>query len=85
VAQDIITKAAPLLAGLGIGGLAVALALQSTLVNLFGGISLLSDGSLQVGDLVELAGGQRASTPSQRTRLLPTDDAADHNGDGDAD
>ncbi|MEK9658734.1 MAG: mechanosensitive ion channel family protein [Chloroflexota bacterium] len=50
---------APLLAGLGIGGLAVALALQSTLSNFFAGISLLSDGSLQVGDLVELEDGMR--------------------------
>jgi small-conductance mechanosensitive channel len=50
---------APLLAGLGIGGLAVALALQSTLSSFFAGISLLSDGSLQVGDLVELEDGMR--------------------------
>jgi MscS family membrane protein len=38
------------LAGLGIGGLAIALAAQKTIENLFGGISVLSDKSLQVGD-----------------------------------
>ncbi len=37
------------LAGLGIGGLAVALAAQKTLENLIGGISLLLDKAIQVG------------------------------------
>jgi MscS family membrane protein len=39
-----------LLAGLGIGGLAVALALQKTLENLFGGATLIADRPVQVGD-----------------------------------
>ena len=51
---------APILAGLGIGGIAVALALQSTLANFFSGVSILSDGTLQVGDLVELEDGLRS-------------------------
>lgn len=38
------------LAGLGIGGLALAFAAQKTLENLFGGFSLLSDESIRVGD-----------------------------------
>lgn len=42
----------PLLAGLGIAGLAIAFALQSTLENVFGGISILLDKSVKVGDLV---------------------------------
>ena len=50
---------APLLAGLGIGGLAVALALQGTLGNFFAGVSLLSDGTVKSGDLVELEDGDR--------------------------
>ncbi len=37
------------LAGLGIGGLAVALAAQKTLENLIGGISLLLDKAVQDG------------------------------------
>lgn len=45
---------APLLAGLGIAGLAVALALQPTLANIFSGISLILDKSISVGDLVYL-------------------------------
>jgi MscS family membrane protein len=39
------------LAGLGIGGIAVALAAQKTIENLFGGISILSDRVMRVGDL----------------------------------
>ncbi|PSH05395.1 MAG: hypothetical protein CXZ00_01490 [Acidobacteria bacterium] len=39
------------LAGVGIGGIAVALAAQKTIENLFGGISILSDRVMRVGDL----------------------------------
>ena len=39
------------LAGLGIGGIAVALAAQKTIENLFGGISILTDRVMRVGDL----------------------------------
>ena len=45
---------APLLASLGIAGLAVAFALQSTLGNIFGGVSLLLDKSIKVGDVIRL-------------------------------
>ncbi|MGA9642321.1 MAG: mechanosensitive ion channel family protein [Terriglobales bacterium] len=38
------------LAGLGIGGIAVAFAAQKTLENLFGGISVLADEVIRVGD-----------------------------------
>ena len=47
----------PLVAGLGIGGLAVALALQPTLGNFFSGTYLITEGELNEGDFVELAGG----------------------------
>ena len=47
----------PLIAGLGIGGIAVALALQPTLSNLFSGVSMVSEGELNVGDFIELDGG----------------------------
>ncbi len=48
------------LAGLGIGGLAVALAAQKTLENLIGGISLLLDRAVQVGDFCKI--GERIGT-----------------------
>lgn len=44
----------PLLASLGIAGLAVALALQPVLSNIFSGASLILDSSVRVGDLVYL-------------------------------
>ncbi len=49
-----------MLTGLGIGGLAVALAAQKTLENLIGGVSLLMDSALQVGDFCKI--GDRMGT-----------------------
>jgi len=43
-----------LIAGLGIGGLAVALALQDTLANFFGSIFILLDRPFKVGDWIRL-------------------------------
>lgn len=48
------------LTGLGIGGLAVALGAQKTLENLIGGLSLLADKALQVGDFCKI--GDRLGT-----------------------
>lgn len=45
-----------LVAGLGIGGLAVALAAQETLSNVFGGITILTDKPFSLGDRVKVAG-----------------------------
>jgi MscS family membrane protein len=45
-----------ILAGLGVGGLAVALAGQKTIENLFGGISLISDRPVLVGDFCQFGG-----------------------------
>lgn len=47
----------PLLAGFGIGGLAVALAVQPTLSNFFAGTYLVTEGELKQGDFIELDGG----------------------------
>ncbi len=44
------------LAGLGIGGLAIALAAQKTLENLIGGVSLLMDKAVHVGDFCQIGG-----------------------------
>lgn len=48
----------PILASLGVAGVAVAFALQSTLGNIFGGISLLIDKSVKVGDRIKLDNGE---------------------------
>jgi MscS family membrane protein len=45
-----------LLAGLGVGGLAIALAAQKTLENLFGGVSVIGDRPVLVGDFCKFGG-----------------------------
>lgn len=47
----------PLLAGVGIGGVAIAFALQNSLGNIFGGVSIILDKSIRVGDVITLEGG----------------------------
>lgn len=47
----------PLIASLGIGGLAVALAMQSTLSNYLAGLYITSDRSVILGDIVQLDSG----------------------------
>lgn len=44
----------PLIATLGIGGLAIGLALQGTLANFFSGLHIISDRPVNVGDFIEL-------------------------------
>ena len=48
----------PILASLGIGSLAIALALQDTLKNMFSGFFVVADKPLEVGDFVKLESGQ---------------------------
>jgi small-conductance mechanosensitive channel len=48
---------APLLTALGVGGLAVALALQDTLANLFAGIQVTLAKQVRVGDYIKLDSG----------------------------
>ena len=46
----------PLIAGLGLGGLAVALAIQPTLSNLFAGTYVMTEGVVSPGDYIQLEG-----------------------------
>jgi small-conductance mechanosensitive channel len=67
---------APLLTALGVGGLAVALALQDTLANLFAGIHILMEKSIRVGDFIKLETGQEGYVEditwrTTRVRMLP--------------
>src|SRR3972149_4667735 len=48
----------PLITALGVGGLAVALALQDTLSNLFAGLHILVERPVRVGDYIKLSSGQ---------------------------
>ena len=66
----------PLLAGLGIAGLAIALALQPILSNIFSGASLVMDNSIRVGDLVYLDAttkGKIVSVGLRSTRIKTFD------------
>jgi len=75
---------APLLTTLGIGSLAVALALQDTLANFFAGIHLLADRPVRPGDYIKLQDGgaegfvetigwrsSRLRTPANNIVVLP--------------
>lgn len=48
----------PILATLGVGGLAVALALQDTLSNLFSGLHITANKQVRAGDYIKLESGQ---------------------------
>jgi MscS family membrane protein len=58
LAQNLGYSVASLLAGLGIGGLAVALAAQDTLSNFFGSLTILVDRPFAVGDWIEIDGNE---------------------------
>ena len=65
----------PILATLGVGGLAVALALQDTLANLFAGIQINLAHQIRVGDFVRLDSGEEGYVAdigwrSTRIRML---------------
>ncbi|MCB1494440.1 MAG: mechanosensitive ion channel family protein [Bauldia sp.] len=56
-ANDIGIPALGLVAGLGVGGFAFALASQSTVENLFGGVSIFADRPFRVGDFIHYGDG----------------------------
>ncbi|MDI1471883.1 MAG: mechanosensitive ion channel family protein [Thermodesulfovibrio sp.] len=67
---------APLITAMGIGGLAVALALKDTLSNLFAGIHIMAEKTIRVGDFIRLETGQEGyvediSWRTTRIRMLP--------------
>ena len=48
----------PIVTAMGVGGLAVALGLQTTLANLFSGLHIIASGKLRVGDYIKLSTGE---------------------------
>jgi len=56
ILQNMDVDVGSLLAGLGIGGLAFALAAKDTLANLFGSLTIFTDRPFQIGDYVVVAG-----------------------------
>ena len=66
----------PILASLGIAALAIALALQPTLSNLFAGFYIIADKPIRVGDYIRLESGQEGYVEDigwrcVRIRMLP--------------
>jgi len=53
-----VTRVTPILTALGVGGLAVALALQDTLSNLFAGFYVAVAGHIRLGDYIKLNTGE---------------------------
>jgi small-conductance mechanosensitive channel len=67
---------APMLAALGVGGLAVALALQEPLANFFAGVFIMLAGQIRVGNYIKLDSGYEGyvadvSWRSTRLHMLP--------------
>jgi small-conductance mechanosensitive channel len=67
----------PLLTALGVGGLAMALALQDTLSNLFSGINILLSKQIKMGDFIKLSTGEEGTIVDMNWRnttiKLPSD------------
>lgn len=73
----------PLVASLGIAGLAIALALQDTLANFFAGVYISVDKPFKIGDNIQLASGEagdvvdiglrttKIKTPDNATLIVP--------------
>ncbi len=57
IARGLGFEITPYLTALGVGGLAVALALQDPLSNFFAGVSMSAAGQIRIGDYLKLEGG----------------------------
>jgi small-conductance mechanosensitive channel len=68
----------PMLTALGVGGLAVALALQDTLSNLFAGLHIIATRQVQVGDFVRLDSGEEGYVMDIRWRNTTVRALANH-------
>lgn len=58
ILQTLNISITPILTALGVGGLAVALALQDTLSNLFSGLQIIASNQVRPGDYVKLESGE---------------------------
>ena len=58
ILQSVGISVAPILTAMGVGGLAVALALQDTLSNLFAGLQIIASGKINQNDFIRLDNGQ---------------------------
>ncbi len=64
----------PLMAGLGIGGIAAALALQPALSNVFSGVFMLTEGELNPGDFIPVEVVSRGEAQRENEAAKPERD-----------
>lgn len=69
---------APILTAFGIGGLAVALALQDTLTNLFAGFNVSMARQIRVGDYIKLDTGQEGYVTDMNWRTTSIRDSSNN-------
>ncbi|HEX6204062.1 MAG TPA: mechanosensitive ion channel family protein, partial [Thermoanaerobaculia bacterium] len=86
VLQNVGLNVTALVAGLGVGGLAIALAAQKTIENLFGGMTLVIDQPVRVGDFCRFDGDKLGTVEtiglrSTRIRTLDRTVVTIPNGD----
>jgi small-conductance mechanosensitive channel len=77
VLDELGVSVGPLLTGLGLTGLAIALAVQPTLTGFFAGSSVVSDASIGVGDFIEVENGPSGRVTDvgwRATRIVDLDD-----------
>ena len=68
---------APIITTLGVGGVAVALALQETLANIFAGLHLLLSKQIRIGDYIHLSSGEEGRVTDinwRYTTIIPAGD-----------
>lgn len=58
ILQTLEISVTPILTALGVGGIAVALAMQDTLSNLFAGIFVIASKKIRIGDYIRLQSGE---------------------------
>ena len=68
ILQNLGIEITPLITALGIGGLAVALALQDTLGNLFAGVQIILSGQVRTNDYVRLESGEEGWVTDVKSR-----------------
>ena len=74
ILSDLGFDVASILAGLGIGGLAFALAAKDLIANIFGGIAIVMDKSFKIGDKIKVLGVDgKVEQIGLRTTVLRSD------------
>lgn len=79
ILQNLDIDITPLITALGIGGLAVALALQDTLGNLFAGMQIVLGRQVRTGDYIRLASGEEGFVTDVKGRNTTVETFPDGN------